>query len=203
VPAPIQRGSEALALSKHYNLKGKLPLQLDEVIVPVHIVGELGDANGRECAGTVGDPAVAAQRSNVGLENPFDSGIVALVTGILPVGNGTAWDAAIRKEDASATGDSFIAVDTSQTGFTRDLSDRSAAICSVVLRTAASGAGTPTAQSGPIQSVFATADGLSLFNPQTYRLPPGSRLWVAGNNDNQAVGAGFLWVELAVEPSEL
>jgi hypothetical protein len=80
VPAPIQRGSEALALSKHYNLKGKLPLQLDEVIVPVHIVGELGDANGRECAGTVGDPAVAAQRSNVGLENPFDSGIVALDT---------------------------------------------------------------------------------------------------------------------------
>jgi len=41
MPQPIQKGDPALQLSRAYNLKGKLPLLLDEVIVPVHIVGSL------------------------------------------------------------------------------------------------------------------------------------------------------------------
>jgi len=41
MPTPIQRPEQALALAKAYNIKGKLPLMLDEVVVPVHIVGEL------------------------------------------------------------------------------------------------------------------------------------------------------------------
>lgn len=41
MPTKIQRHEQALALARAYNIKGKLPLQLDETVVPVHIVGEL------------------------------------------------------------------------------------------------------------------------------------------------------------------
>jgi hypothetical protein len=45
VPTKVQGPDAALALARAYGIKGRLPLVLDEVIVPVHIVGQLDPLN--------------------------------------------------------------------------------------------------------------------------------------------------------------
>jgi hypothetical protein len=60
VPTKIQRPEQALQLAQAYNIKGKLPLVLDEVVVPVHIVGQLDPSQPQF-------PSVPATASRYGL----------------------------------------------------------------------------------------------------------------------------------------
>jgi len=89
-PLPIQEAVTSAQLAELYRVQGKLGLSLDEVVVPVVLVGNLLAASPnadpvasgpRDCAGgvelfqsTVGEFAVA------GLHNPVGSGVVAVVT---------------------------------------------------------------------------------------------------------------------------
>jgi len=85
MPRPVQRGDFALELSRTYGLKGKLPLVLDEVIVPVHIVGSLTDSpetsTDRMMSQVQISAADLANSSRVNLVNPLQSGVLLLVDG--------------------------------------------------------------------------------------------------------------------------
>lgn len=65
MPKPIQRPEQALALARAYNIKGKLPLVLDEVVVPVHIVGELDPAEWTPPAGPGPTPPAGSVSASI------------------------------------------------------------------------------------------------------------------------------------------
>jgi hypothetical protein len=190
MPKPVQVGATALALSKAYALKGKLPLLLDETIVPVHIVGSLGEEVGTPCSATVITAASAGEFSLAGLQNPAGSGVLARVThlGIGTVGSG-GWS--LRREDVPFG----MVPDSTATGFTRDSRqwDRASTLQVLTLQEVA------VLGAGPF---FQQADVMEPNPAFDFVLVPGTRLWVRANLVNESVRANWFWTEEPLEPSQ-
>jgi len=88
VPEPIQTPIQAQALADFFQIKGGLDLQLDDIIVPVVVVGsgapltadDPGQGSGEAAAGSVTATLVPAQFGHVQLFNPVDSGKIITPT---------------------------------------------------------------------------------------------------------------------------
>lgn len=102
MPKQIQEGEVAQALTRRYGLVGKLPLLLDEVIVPVAIVDTLELNRERNASGAASRPAVAAQFSHVQLFNPADSGVLVQATRVW-IGTGSAVTGLVQFHDTALT----------------------------------------------------------------------------------------------------
>jgi hypothetical protein len=192
MPKPVQVGATALALSKAYALKGKLPLQLDEIIVPVHIVGRLDVGTGTPCSGTSAAPDSVGEFAMAGLRNPVASGVIARVThigvGTIPAAVG-GWS--LRREEAPFA----IVPDASNTGFTRYATDwnRAAALLLTSVNEVA------VTAAGPFHFQDDSMDPNDAFD---FLLLPGTGLWVVANNTAEPVRANFYWTEEPLEPSQ-
>jgi len=89
-PLPIQEAVTSAQLAELYRVQGKLGLSLDEVVVPVVLVGNLLAASPnadpvasgpRDCAGGIKLSANGfSVNVIVGLDNPVGSGVVAVIT---------------------------------------------------------------------------------------------------------------------------
>jgi len=73
---PVQDVSASQALQRRYALVGKVPLEVDETIVPVCVVDTLDLQRDRFAAGLVGQSAVALEFANLQLFNPAASGVL-------------------------------------------------------------------------------------------------------------------------------
>lgn len=84
MPKPINEAGTPEALRKEFSIQGGIPgMSLDEVIVPVAIVAQLGkqdeETAERAAFGVGSQPAVVANRSAVALFNPAGSGTLITV----------------------------------------------------------------------------------------------------------------------------
>jgi len=73
MPSQIQDLETAQALTERFGLVGKLPLRLDETVVPVAVIGELEDRRFKMAQGLLNTAGVAAAFSYVQLFNPVGS----------------------------------------------------------------------------------------------------------------------------------
>lgn len=84
MPQPAQTGPLAQRLAQVFKLHGKLPLSLDEIVVPVVLVGDVSDELEQleelevAGAGSTGVPAAGTRRA-LYLVNPIDSGVIAFL----------------------------------------------------------------------------------------------------------------------------
>lgn len=194
MPRQVQRGTEALALARHYNLKGKLPLQLDETIVPVHVVGDLASGSDPRAAAvlfSVGAPA-AGNATYVGIENPVDSGIIARVSLYEVVSEASH----LFIERIGPAGFALVPASTSATHWADTSLDGLPAVRAIA------GELTPPAPlNGPMlwQDPFQTHRGRTL-DPILY---PGGRLYLVTVALNVPHTCSFAWTEEDAEPSAL
>lgn len=202
MPRPIQRGTEALALAKHYNLKGKVPLVLDEVIVPVHLVGDLTGTDAEQPAGGVFTAnAGVGNTPIVGVENPLDSRVIIRIDRYELTGAGASSGCSVWVER------SVGGVFPSGAPATSSLAEwRDSGITGVATGRLIQNQTTPPPPfSGPYWRLLTPTAGNSLDwrHAPTFWITPGNRFWLEGHTVNaQAIGA-FAWVELPTEPSDL
>lgn len=199
MPRPVQRGAEALALSKHYNLKGKLPLQLDETIVPVHVVGALdSDATAVRYAGINGRAAAGVGvASLVGIRNPEGSGVLATITG---VSVNTAAGLVTPRMWIHYSPD-ILAVADVGAGYRCQPDGAFFSSCRLITSTATP----PPPLDGLIGqfNIQAGENQNNLADLVPVVLGPGSQLWLEQQGTNTAINANWSWYEAPVEPSGL
>lgn len=197
---PIQTGEDALALARRFGIKGKLPLVLDEVVVPIFDLSRL-DGSGIPAVGTtISGAGGAGVYSSVCLENPVGSGVLARVDQFKAILGGGALLWEVRLEGFTGI-PAVIPLGSSNTGFLRDRRQFRASSCFLGVATTVGvlPAEGPVLGNGAPSAVTGGLDGL--LDVQFW-LPPGTRLWLTGQADNTAVRGNWAWTEFTLEPSQ-
>lgn len=197
MPRQVQKGEEAVALSKHYNLKGKLPLQLDETIVPVHIVGQLRPGDLRAAHSQFKSAAAAGVGNNsmVGVFNPPDSGVLVYPRGFR-FRLGVTSLIVIQVDETAVSGTFAISNQESGTRWDKRAKGVSTAR---VFNSAFSG------QAGQyIDSYNVVAGAHEPFEPvDGVVLPPGWTIFAQRmDSSNSSVQGTWIWEEAAILPSD-
>lgn len=197
MPKPVQTPGPGLALSRLYGLKGKVGLTLDEVVVPVHVIGQSFQNEGPVYSGSQLSPAGGAgQCSGVGLLNPADSGVLATIIafrGATLAGAGSPWQVRVERGTSLPN--------TSGTTFQpTDLRIVAASSCFV---TTYDTTGEP-AITGPVLHGLTTLEPIDVLLEVPFTLPPGTQFVMnaALAAANQAFRGNIVWRETPLLPSE-
>lgn len=148
-------------------------------------------ADQRICGSGRFDGPTAAQQSSIGLENPIDSGIIAIVLGCSVAGNAGQIQLTLLGGDVAAT-----PFDTSANGGIRDArpqvkGESLASVCVIGDRTAAvAGNGVRV---GLIQAIANVSIDVTHLGP--WVLSPSSRLTVNHEATNSPIFVSFSWIE--------
>lgn len=194
MPKAIQGAREALALSRKYGLKGKLPLMVDEVVAPVVIIGTLDDERdlSRQVLGTNFAIPGAAEVGILGVRNPDGSGVLGRLSEVIPsnidgfdvfydIGNLVVPDALLRSPFAD-------------------------------LRLGGQESAMQLVEKAAVPLVFdqvyaypQTGAGASppLTPGQPFVIPPGSTVWLQSRELATTAQCNWTWTEELLEPSEV
>lgn len=147
------------------------------------------------CVGLVLDPAVVAQESHVGLENPANSGVIAVVDQI------TINNQAGANQDfvLAIEGGALVASDANFSGWVRDsrYGEARRTVCQLVTLTGVVAPGTIVWSIRILNNSSATIEIPWVLAPQ-------SRLWMFPVTSSQkAAEMGIIWRERPIEQWEL
>lgn len=214
MPTPIQRPESALALARAHAIKGRLPLVLDEVVVPVHIIGDIRDPL---AVGSLifeqwveGGPVVG-EVTMVRFAVPAAQRVLAEVSHIV-MGAGSAMVSNFGPRWAPGGTLAGAVIDGPRRGHLRD---------GRMPLTPAGVSSGGTADLTALSRTFAAID--AVFVPpqpsrqwpvnngatageevrETWIIAPGQELWVWAGIANQFFGASFFWRERFIGPEDL
>ena len=206
MPLPVQNPNATDALQRAYDIVGRIKLALDEVVVPVHVVGEVPSADQfhpeeyqqagigwfsgfkSEAAGGVGVNSACC------LTNPADSGVVAVIHEIYTALFGaTAPQIMNLKVQVPSGAEAFTAAQTGAPRDTRFLPlNPGPSACTIG----------SVAHAGPIGGRvlehlrFATGGEETASFRAPVVLAPGDRCVVQITADDEGCLAGFIWTEV-------
>jgi hypothetical protein len=191
MPKPVQDAAAALQLARAYNIKGKIGLQLDETVVPVHILGALDELSDPYSA-TLEQVGGAGELASVLLDVQADSGVLVRVTDMwvtTAAPGGIEWTANIFPTLPNAGGATFARRRDSR------MTDIGTTNVRVLGDSQIGGPGTPeTFRGNP-------GPGRTLHVPITWWLTPGNQLWITCRTVAERVLVNFVWEQLPLTPS--